>query len=104
MLTFLTEHIRYGVLQTDGIFIMPTTAPNRRTINARVPASAPSQPNEPATATAQTKSFLSVESLPSYLNAQVWRVKEVQQAIVEADSGDFATDEQVNAVFAKYGS
>ena len=77
-------------------------SPQTRTINVRVPISLISQLDEIATATARTKSFVTVESLSSYLEAQAWQVKEVQAAIAEADSGDFATDEQVNAVFAKY--
>lgn len=82
----------------------PTLPPQTRTINVRVPISVFNQLDELATATARTKSFVTVEALSSYLEAQAWQVKEVQDAILEADSGDFATDEQVNAVFAKYGA
>ena len=82
----------------------PTSSPQTRTINVRVPISVFNQLDELATATARTKSFVTVEALSSYLDAQAWQVKEVQDAIAEADSGDFATDEQVSAVFAKYGA
>ncbi len=75
-----------------------------RTINVRVPVGVFNQLDELATATARTKSFVTVEALTSYLEAQSWQVREVQAAIAEADAGDFATDEQVNAVFAKYGA
>lgn len=79
-------------------------SPQSRTINVRIPISVFNQLDELATATARTKSFVTVEALSSYLQAQAWQVKEVQEAIVEADNGDFATDDQVNAVFAKYGA
>lgn len=79
-------------------------SPQTRTINVRIPISVFNQLDELATATARTKSFVTVEALSSYLEAQAWQVKEVQDAIVEADNGDFATDDQVNAVFAKYGA
>ena len=82
----------------------PTLSPQTRTINVRVPISIFNQLDELATATARTKSFVTVEALSNYLDAQAWQVKEVQDAIVEADNGDFATDEQVYAVFAKYGA
>jgi RHH-type transcriptional regulator, rel operon repressor / antitoxin RelB len=75
-----------------------------RTINVRVPVGVFNQLDELAAATARTKSFVTVEALTSYLEAQSWQVREVQAAIAEADAGDFATDEQVNAVFAKYGA
>ena len=83
---------------------VPSSSPQTRTINVRVPINVFNQLDELATATARTKSFVTVEALSSYLEAQAWQVKEVQDAILEADSGDFATDEQVNAVFAKYGA
>ena len=78
--------------------------PTSRTINVRVPMSVFDQLDALATATARTKSFVTLEALSSYLEAQSWQVKEVQAAIVEADNGEFATDAQVNAVFAKYGA
>ncbi|MGB4115240.1 MAG: ribbon-helix-helix domain-containing protein [Polaromonas sp.] len=83
---------------------VPSSSPQTRTINVRVPINVFNQLDELATATARTKSFVTVEALSSYLEAQAWQVREVQDAILEADSGDFATDEQVNAVFAKYGA
>ncbi len=82
----------------------PNPSQPTRTINVRVPISVFNQLDELATATARTKSFVTVEALSTYLEAQAWQVKEVQDAIVEADSGDFATDEQVDAVFSKYGA
>ena len=84
--------------------IRARTAPLTRTINVRIPVGVFDQLDELATATARTKSFVTVEALSSYLQAQSWQIKEVQEAIVEADNGNFATDDQVNAVFAKYGA
>ena len=84
---------------------LPTpTPPTSRTINVRVPMSVFDQLDALATATARTKSFVTLEALSSYLEAQSWQVKEVQAAIVEADKDEFATDAQVNAIFAKYGA
>ena len=75
-----------------------------RTINVRVPVSIYQQLEILAKATARTKSFVTVEALASYLDAQSWQVKEIEAGIADADRGDFATDAQVNAVFAKYGA
>ncbi len=75
-----------------------------RTINVRVPIGVFNQLDALATATARTKSFVTVEALSSYLEAQAWQVREVIGAIEEADREEFATDEEVNAVFAKYAA
>ena len=86
---------------------MTTTAPSEaptRTINVRVPASVYDQLEDLAKSTARTKSFVTVEALSSYLATQNWQVKEITAGIADADMGDFATDDQVNAVFAKYGA
>jgi len=81
-----------------------TTAPQTRTINVRVPVNVFDQLNDLAKATSRTKSFVTVEALSSYLDTQAWQIQEVTEALAEADRGEFATDEEVNAVFAKYGA
>ena len=86
---------------------MTTTVSNEaltRTINVRVPASVYDQLEDLAKSTARTKSFVTVEALSNYLAAQSWQVKEIKAGLADADMGDFATDDQVNAVFAKYGA
>ena len=86
---------------------MTTTASSEagtRTINVRVPASIYAQLEDLAKSTARTKSFVTVEALSSYLATQSWQVKEITAGIADADMGDFATDEQVNAVFTKHGA
>jgi len=49
------------------------------------------------------QSILARIALLTYMKDPSWQVREVQEAIREADEGDFASDDQVNAVFAKYG-
>lgn len=79
-------------------------AAQTRTINVRVPLSVFNQLDALATATARTKSFVTVEALSKYLEAQSWQLQEVVTAMAEMDQGEFATDAEVNAVFAKYGA
>jgi RHH-type transcriptional regulator, rel operon repressor / antitoxin RelB len=81
-----------------------TLSPQTRTINVRIPVGVFNQLDELATATARTKSFVTVEALSNYLATQSWQVQEVTIAIEEMDRGEFATDAEVNAVFAKYGA
>ena len=86
---------------------MTTTVSNEaltRTLNVRVPVSVYDQLEDLAKSTARTKSFVTVEALSNYLAAQSWQVKEIKAGLADADLGDFATDDQVNAVFAKYGA
>lgn len=75
-----------------------------RTINVRIPVGVYQQLEDLATATARTKSFVALEALSSYLDTQSWQVKDIEAGVADADKGDFATDVQVNAVFAKYGA
>ncbi len=75
-----------------------------RTINVRVPIGIFDQLDALATSTARTKSFVAVEALSSYLETQTWQTREILESIAEMDQGEFATDEEVHTVFAKYGA
>jgi predicted transcriptional regulator len=75
-----------------------------RTINVRVPEALYNQIEELAKATARTKSFLAIDALTHYVQSESWQIRDIHEGIKEADSGEFATDEQVKAVFAKYGA
>ena len=90
-------------ITTQWISAMTALA-QTRTINVRVPITVFDQLEELAKATARTKSFVTVEALSSYLDAQSWQIREVMAGLEEADRGEFATEEEVNAVFAKYGA
>lgn len=75
-----------------------------RTINVRVPESVFQQLEEIAKATERTKSFVALTALNSYLQEQSWQIQDIKEGIAEADNGEFATDEEVTTVFAKYGA
>ncbi|BBP75685.1 MULTISPECIES: CopG family ribbon-helix-helix protein [Pseudomonas] len=57
-----------------------------------------------AKATGRSKSFLAIDALRDYLAREAWQIAEIQRAIEEADAGDFATDEEVEATFRKWGA
>ena len=73
-----------------------------RTINVRLPEALYNQIEELAKATARTKSFLAIDALTNYVQNESWQIRDIQEGIKEADAGEFATDEQVKAVFSKY--
>jgi len=75
-----------------------------RTINVRVPEALYKQIEELAKATARTKSFLAIDALTHYVQSESWQIRDIHEGIKEADAGEFATDKQVKAVFAKYGA
>ena len=54
-------------------------------------------------ATGRSKSFLTVEALKSYVSQEQWQNADIQTGLQEADRGEFATVQEVSAVYAKYG-
>ncbi len=79
-------------------------SPASKTINVQIPEGIFSQLEDLARATDRSKSFLTAAALSSYLKQESWQVKDIQDGIAEADSKAFASDEEVEAVFAKYGA
>jgi len=57
-----------------------------------------------ASATHRSKSFLAAEAINRYLEIEAWQISEIEQALVEADAGDFASDAQIAQLATKYAS
>lgn len=79
-----------------------TTITTEKTLNVRLPVDLASQLEALTKATGRTKSFLTVEALRNYIEAQAWQVQDIQAGLQEADNDEFATAEEVNNFFAKY--
>lgn len=47
------------------------------------------------------RSYVLNEAINLYLEMHQWQMEEIRQGITEADAEDFATEEEVQAVFAK---
>jgi predicted transcriptional regulator len=47
------------------------------------------------------RSYILNEAVAAYLEMYQWQIEEIQKGIAEADAGDFASDEEVKATFAK---
>ena len=75
-----------------------------RTINVRLPEALYNQIEELAKATARSKSFLAIDALTNYVQTESWQIRDIHDGIKEADAGDFATEQEVKAVFSKYGA
>lgn len=78
-----------------------TTA--EKILNVRLPMELHGQLEQLVQATGRSKSFLTVEALKSYVGQEQWQIADIQDGSQEADRGEFATSDEVNAVFAKYG-
>lgn len=63
-----------------------------------------SQLDQLTKSTGRTKSFLAIEALEAYISQQAWQIAEVKAGIEEADRGEFATDKEMSAIFAKYAN
>jgi predicted transcriptional regulator len=57
--------------------------------------------DEIATGLDRDRSYVLNRAIDLYLEVHQWQVAEIQQAVVEADAGNFATDAEVKAVFAQ---
>jgi predicted transcriptional regulator len=73
-------------------------------LTLRVPVEVKQQLDKLADATHRSKSWLAGEAIQRYLDLEAWQIGEIKQALIEADAGDFATDEEMTAVKAKYAA
>lgn len=55
-----------------------------------------------AEATGRTKSWHAGQAVSDYPDRELWQVAEIQQAIEEADAGDFASEQEVEQAFTRY--
>ncbi len=58
--------------------------------------------NKLAEATQRSKSYLAAEAIERYLEVEAWQIKEIQQAIKEANIGDFVRDDEFKEITKKY--
>ena len=72
------------------------------TLTLSIPLEMKAQLDKLADATHRSKSYLAGEAIRRYLALEAWQIGEIQQALQEADAGDFASDEEVNAVVRKH--
>ena len=55
-----------------------------------------------ARTTERSPSGLAADAIAAYVDLQEWQVERVRVGLREADAGEFASDEEVAAVFAKW--
>lgn len=55
-----------------------------------------------AQATHRSKSFLASEAIREFVDTNEWQIREIQLALGEADAGDFASEDDVQALADKW--
>ena len=73
---------------------MPATL-TEKPVNARIPLDIATEIDALTKATGRTRSFLMVEALREYLQGQAWQVRDIKDALAEANIGEFATENEV---------
>lgn len=74
-----------------------------RSMTVRLPADLADQLEKLILVTGSNKSAITVAALRDYVAAESWQIQDIEQGIAEADRGEFASDDEVKAFFAKYG-
>lgn len=73
-----------------------------KTLNIRLPKSIHTRLSDLTESTGRSKSYLALEALEAYLDQQAWQIHDIEEALKEADRGEFASREEVSKLFAKY--
>ena len=71
-------------------------------VSVRLPNDLKAKMEAYAHLTGRTKSYVAMEALTVYLEERIPQIEDLKSAVLAADQGEFASDEQVSAVFAKY--
>lgn len=75
-----------------------------RTLAIEIPEPLFEQVEALSAATARSKSQVVLDALKGYVALETWQLADIEAGIREADARDFATSEEVKAVFARYGA
>lgn len=71
-------------------------------LTVRVPEEIKAKLDKLAQATHRSKSFLAEEAIARYIDLESWQIGEIQQALQEADRGDFASPSELANMLKKY--
>ena len=73
-------------------------------MSMRLPDELSDQLDALAAATGRSKSFLAGQAIRDFIERESWQIAEITQAMQEADAGDFASDDELNVVSAKWNN
>ena len=73
------------------------------TLSLRVPTETVEQLGQLAEATGKSRNFIAVRAMQDFIEREAWQVAEIMQALKEAEAGEFATEDEMAALDAKWG-
>lgn len=73
------------------------------TVTARIDEKTHSRLEHLAKATERSRSWLVADAVRRYVEEESWQVAAVEEGMRQADAGNFATEDEVKAVFARWG-
>ena len=68
----------------------------------RIPVALQQQLDTVAQAMEQSCAWVVTQALEHFVALQTWQIEEIHKALAEADAGDFATAEEIEALNNKY--
>ena len=72
------------------------------TLSVRVEPEVKARLDALADATQRSRSFLAAEGIREYVEINEWQLQEIQNAVAEADAGDFASDDELASLARKW--
>jgi predicted transcriptional regulator len=72
------------------------------TLSVRVEPEVKARLDALADATQRSRSFLAAEAIREYVEINEWQLQEIQNAVAEADAGDFASDDELASLARKW--
>jgi RHH-type transcriptional regulator, rel operon repressor / antitoxin RelB len=75
-----------------------------RTLAIEIPEPLFEQVEALSVATARSKSEVVLDALKGHVALETWQLEDIRAGLREADAGEFACQDEVKAVFARYGA
>ena len=73
------------------------------TVTARIDEETHGRLDYLAKATDRSRSWLVADAVRRYVEEESWQVAAIEEGVRQADAGNFATDDEVKAAFARCG-
>jgi RHH-type transcriptional regulator, rel operon repressor / antitoxin RelB len=71
-------------------------------VTVQLPVELKERLDELARTTERPASRLAVDAIRSWVEVQEWQLREIHEGLREADAGEFATEDEVSAMWAKW--
>jgi predicted transcriptional regulator len=72
-------------------------------MSVRIPEDVEKKLTQLAESTGRTKSWITNQAIQDYLERELWQINEIKDALIEADSEQFASTDDVKNMFSKWG-